>query len=54
MIAIEAKYNNKCLCARYNRASRQASPKDDDREEDHLQGIAFAELVEFMEDMCKC
>ena len=51
MVAIEAKYHNKCLCALYNR-SRQASPKDGDGEEDRLHGIAFAELVVFMEDMC--
>jgi len=52
MIAIEAKYHNRCLCALYNRA-RKAMPKDDDdAENDRLHGIAFAELVVFMEDMC--
>ena len=50
-VAIEAKYHNKCLCALCNRA-RKVLPKDDDGEEDHLHGIAFAELVVFMEDMC--
>ena len=44
MVAIEAKYHNKCLCALYNRA-RKALPNDDDGDEDHLHGIAFTELV---------
>ena len=50
IIAIEAKYHNRCLCALYNRA-RQASPRDNDAEEDRMHGIAFAELVVFLEDM---
>lgn len=52
MIAIEAKYHNKCLCAVYNRARQASAMEGDDGEEDRLHGIAFAELVVFMEDMC--
>ena len=51
MIATEVKYRNTCLCALYSRA-RQAAPMDDAAEYDRLHGIAFAELVVFMEDMC--
>ena len=50
MIAIEAKYHHHCLRSLYNRA-RQAAPKDDDGDDSCLHGIAFAELVAFMEDM---
>ena len=50
MVAIETKYHNKCLCALYKRV-RKALPKDGG-EEDHLHGIALAENVVFMEDMC--
>ena len=49
MIAIEAKYHNRCLCALDNRA-RLASPRDNDGVEACMQGIAFAELVVFLED----
>ena len=49
MIAIEAKYHNNCLRSLYNRA-RQAAPKDD-ADDSCLHGIAFAELVAFLEDM---
>ena len=50
MIAIEAKYHQHCLRALYNRA-RQEAPKGNDGQESCLHGIAFAELVAFMEDM---
>ena len=49
MIAIEAKYHNRCLCALYNRA-RLASPMDNDGVEACMHGIAFAELVVFLEN----
>ncbi|KAG0724212.1 hypothetical protein GWK47_041115 [Chionoecetes opilio] len=48
MIAIEAKYHRSCLRALYNKI-RPAALKDEDA--DRLHGIAFAELVVFMEDM---
>ena len=48
MVAIEAKYHRNCLRALYNKI-RPAALKDED--EDRLYGIAFAELVVFMEDM---
>ena len=48
MVAIEAKYHRNCLRALYNTIT-PAAPKDED--EDRLHGIAFAELVVFMEDM---
>ena len=48
MVAIEAKYHRNCLCALYDKI-RQAALKDED--EERLHGIAFAELVVFMEDM---
>ena len=40
MIAIEAKYHNRCLCALYNRAI-VASPMDNDGVDACMQGIAF-------------
>ena len=49
MIAIEAKYHNRCLCALYNRA-RLAPPMDNDGVEACMHGIAFAELVVFLEN----
>ena len=45
---IEAKYHRNCLSALYNKI-RPAALKDHD--EDRLHGIAFAELVLFMEVM---
>ena len=48
MIALEAKYNTKCLLRLYDNAKeagdRQGEPAD------HLRGIAFAELVAYMEE----
>ena len=49
MIAIEAKYHQNVLCSLYNRA-RQEAPKYNDGQESCLHGIAFAELVAFLED----
>lgn len=49
MIAIEAKYHSKCLAALYNRA-RSAKLVSHESDDSHLHGIAFAELVAFMED----
>ena len=49
MIAIEARYHNRCHCALYNRA-RLASPRANDGMEACMHGMAFAELVAFLED----
>ena len=49
MIAIEAKYHSKCLAALYNKA-RSAKQVCNESDDSHLHGIAFAELVAFMED----
>ena len=49
MIAMEAKYYNRCLCALYNRA-RLASPRDNEEVEACMHRIAFAEIVVFLED----
>ena len=48
--AIVAKYHQNCLRSLYNRA-RQDAPKGNDGQESCLHGIAFAELVAFLEDM---
>ena len=50
MIAIRAKYHINCLGSLYNRA-RQTAHEDDGGDDDRLHGIAFGELVAFMEDM---
>ena len=51
MIALEAKYHRNCLTTLYNKA-RQATEKQEKEENySHLNGIAFAELVAYMEDM---
>ena len=51
MVAIEAKYHTKCLASLYNRASAAADSTSADTGVDaRLTGIAFAELVIFMED----
>lgn len=49
MIAIEAKYHHDCLRSLYNRA-RKAAPKVNDEDYSCLHGIAFSELVAFLED----
>ena len=49
MIAIKAKYHSKCLAALYNKA-RSAKQVCIESDDSHLHGIAFAELVAFMED----
>ena len=49
MIAIEAKYHHDCLRSLYNR-TRQTTSKDNE-EDSCAHGIAFAELVAFLEDM---
>ena len=48
MIALEAKYHRNCLTTLYNKA-RQATEKEENYS--HLHGIAFAELVAYMEGM---
>ena len=49
MIALEAKYHRKCLATLYNRA-RTANSACANEDHADLHGIAFAELVAFMED----
>ena len=49
MIAIESKYQHRCICALFNRA-RLAQPMDNDGVEACMHGIAFAELVVFLEN----
>ena len=53
MIALEAKYHLKCLSTLYNRARATDSTSSDSDSNAHLYGIAFAELVAFMEDLHK-
>ena len=53
MIALEAKYHLKCLSTLYNRARATDSTSSDSDSNAHLHGIAFAELVAFMEDLHK-
>ena len=54
MVALEAKYHTKCLAKLYNRARAAADSTNADTGDDtRLTGIAFAELVMFMEDTCK-
>ena len=51
MIALEATYHWNYLTTLYNKA-RQATEKQEKEENySHLHGIAFAELVAYMEDM---
>ncbi len=49
MIALEAKYHSKFLATLYNR-TRAANNDSADSDDSDLHGIAFAELVAFMED----
>ena len=49
MIAIEAKYHNRCHCALYNRV-KLASTRDTGGVEACMHAIVFAELVAFLED----
>ena len=51
MIALEAKYHQKCLVNLYNRARALESTVSNKSCDAHLHGIAFAELVAFMEDL---
>ena len=54
MVALEAKYNAKCLTKLYNRARAiTGSATADTGIDAHLSAIAFAELVMFMEESCK-
>ena len=54
MVALEAKYHTKCLTKLYNRARAAAESTSADTGVDaRLNGIAFAELVTFMEDTRK-
>lgn len=49
LIALEAKYHHKCLAALYNRARSARSHAVEDSNA-NLHGIAFAELVAYIED----
>jgi len=54
MVALQAKYHTKCLTKLYNRARAAAVNINAETVVDaRLNGIAFAELVTFMEDTCK-
>ena len=53
MIASEAKYNAKCLVGLSNKVSRVDTRSDSDDADDHLHGIAFAQLVSYMEEFHK-
>ena len=50
MIALEAKYHCKCLVQLYNRARAVDGTGGDKDIDAHLHGIAFAELVAYIED----
>ena len=52
MVALEAKYHTKCLVSLYNRARKaKAEGHTDINETEALSGIAFAELVMYIEEM---
>ena len=53
MIASEAKYHAKCLVGMYNKVSRVDTRSDSDDADVHLHGIAFAQLVSYMEEFRK-
>ena len=53
MIPLEAKYHRKCLVNLYNKARALESTVSNKTCDAHLHGIAFAELVAFMEDLRK-
>ena len=51
MIPLEAKYYRKCLVNLYNRARALENTVSNKSCDAHLHGIAFTELVAFMEDL---
>ena len=51
MIALEAKYHTKCLLNLYDRAKQADNTRI--APDAHLHGIAFAELVSYMEEYCE-
>ena len=54
MVALEAKYHTKCLANLYNRARAATESAIADTGVDaRVSGIAFAELVTFMEENCR-
>ena len=54
MVALEAKYHIKCLVSLYNRAQKtKVEGYRDADEKEALSGIAFAELVMYIEEMCQ-
>ncbi len=54
MVVLAAKYHNKCIVDLYNRARATTDSRNADTGNDaHLSGIAFAELVMFIEDTRK-
>ena len=53
MRASEPKYHAKCIVCLYNKVSRVDTRSDSDDADDHLQGIAFAQLVSYMEEFRK-
>jgi hypothetical protein len=50
MVALEAKYHAKCLVSLYNRARKHQSRMPDTNKEKVLSGIAFAEVVMYIEE----
>ena len=53
MVALEAKYHSKCLAGLYNRARTVKSDGDGIDEMNEFSGIAFAELVMYIEEVCQ-
>ena len=51
LIAQDAQYHVQCLVSLYNRA-RETKPSDDSDVHTVNEGIAFAELVSYIEDSC--
>ena len=50
MVALEAKYHTKCLVGLYNRARKAKEGFKDTDERKVASGIAFAELVMYIEE----
>ncbi len=51
MIALEAKYHSKCLAGLYNKTRAARNESKDNNPDECLHGIAFAELVSYMDEM---
>ena len=51
MIALEAKYHRNCLSSLYNKHRQFCTSITADEGNTHLHGIAFAELISYLEDV---